>query len=453
MARRVFISFLGTNNYVECIYKYNGILSEPVRFVQEALISHICKDWTEKDKIIIFCTSKESTGMIGSKEINWLDNGTSSSGVWGLEHRLKKLHEEHVINTPYEQIDIESGFTEDEIWKIFNTVYKQLLPSDQIFFDVTHAFRSIPLFSVVLFNYSKFMIGTHLSSIMYGAFEKIGPSSIVREMPLEKRIAPIIDLTNIARLQEYNQIASGLKDFGKVKPIKNIITNDQSETADHALKELEDAITELDEYITTIDLKSIKSGKFITKFRNNYKFVKRKMKFAEPIMNILEELNKETSDFVSEDSFRNIEASINWTIKHDMLMQTFPLTEEYIILRVANILKDMRPKQLSSKRFRMFTSSILGMPEEDFNLKNWKDTLAEYPDVADDMSEDFLIKEIRPKYDEIRTARNSLAHGNGSVKYDDLKKLIPTIIDCIEYVNAEYKKYPSTIYIIKTICC
>lgn len=37
MPRKVFISFLGTNNYVQCRYDINGVVSAPVRFVQEAL--------------------------------------------------------------------------------------------------------------------------------------------------------------------------------------------------------------------------------------------------------------------------------------------------------------------------------------------------------------------------------------------------------------------------------
>lgn len=452
MGKKVFISFLGTNNYVECKYKFNDNVSKPVRFVQEALIEHICKDWSEKDKILIFCTSKESTGELGSKEINWLDKNDTDNKEFGLKHMLDDLFKQCEFKAQIEEIDIELGFSETEIWNIFDHVYQKLEAGDQIYFDVTHAFRSIPLFSVVLFNYSKFMIGTQVKMVVYGAFEKLGPAFKVKELPVDERIAPIVDLTNIVRLQEYNQIASGLKEFGKVKPINTILNENTSPTPDNALRELSSAVKELDEYIDTIDLKSIKSGKFITKFRNSYKFIKRKGKLVKPINNILDELDKETIDFVGEDSFRNIEVAINWTIKHDMLMQAFPLTEEYIILRVADMLSDMRPPELPSKKFRIFTSSILGMPEADFIAKNWKDSLALYPDSADSMSEDFLIKELRPNYNRIREARNSLAHGNGSVKYQELRKLIPVIIDCIEHLNAAYIKYPSTKYIIDNLC-
>jgi len=445
---------LGTNNYVLCRYAMDDVVSEPVRFVQEALIENLCKDWAEADRIFIFCTSKESTGELGSKEINWLDNGqaraTDESEKIGLQHRLQDLQARIGLKPQIEQLDIEAGFSEEEIWDIFNTVYSKLQPRDQIYFDVTHAFRSIPLFSVVLFNYSKMMIGTQLMSIMYGAFEKLGPAFKVKELPIDERVAPVIDLTNIARLQEYNQIAGSQKGFGKVKQLKEAIASELADSSNQAVKDLCNSISELDEYIATINIKAIKAGKFISKFRNNYKNVKKKMALTKPLSNLLDELDRETVDFVGENNYRNIEAAINWTIKHDMLMQAYPMAEEYIVLRVADMFKDIKPPQLSPKKYREFISGILGAPDEDFLSKSWRFCLADFPDVADELSDDFLIRELRPLYDPIRQSRNALAHANG-IGYEELRKGIPNIIDCIKHLNAAYESYPSTKYILDNL--
>ena len=456
MARKVFISFLGTNNYVQCRYDISGDVSAPVRFVQEALIEHVCKKWTEEDRIFIFCKSKEKTGENGSKEINWFDNGQLRAAddleKIGLEHCLMNLKSRIGLNAHIEEHDIDAGFSEEEIWDIFDTVYAMLQPDDQIYFDVTHAFRSIPLFSIVLFNYSKFMMDTRLMSIMYGAFEKLGQRDKVKEIPIEKRIAPVIDLTNIVRLQEYNQIASGLKDFGKVKLLKDAIEANRESASDMTIRNLAESISELDEYIETIDLKEIKSGKFIQKFRSNYKNIKRKKKMVKPISKILDELYKETEDFVETNNYRNIEAAINWTIKHEMLMQTYPLAEEYVILCVANMYNDLKPKELSFKQYRSLVSSVLGMSEKDFLSRNWKDMLSDYPDVSDTLADEPFIRDLRPKYDPLRKSRNSLAHGNGAIKYSELKKGIPVVIECIQYLNPDYENYSSTQQILQELC-
>ncbi|MBQ8114760.1 MAG: TIGR02221 family CRISPR-associated protein [Prevotella sp.] len=453
MARKVFISFLGTNNYVNCRYQYNDWISEPVRFVQEAMIDYICSDWTAEDRILIFCTSKESTGELGSKELNWLDEGQPKAidaiEKTGLQTRLQELKQRKDLKAEIEQVDISAGFTEEEIWEIFNTVYSKLQAEDEIYFDVTHAFRSIPLFSVVLFNYSKFMIDTRLISIMYGAFEKLGPLYKVKEIPEDKRIAPIIDMTNIARLQEYNQAASELKEFGRVKSLQEHIKLHDEETVIQSVRDLQDSIFKLDEYITTINIKEIKKGEFITAFRNNYKNIRKRNDIPKPIKHILEELNKETEEFVSAPSFKNLEAAINWTIKHEMLMQVFPLAEEYIILRMTEEYKDMIPNEISNKDKREFMSSVLGMPKKDFDNRTWRNILAEYPDATDDISEEEMIHELRPKYDVIRRIRNSIAHGNGVFKYAQIKAGINDVLWCLEFVNPEYKNYPSTQSIIK----
>ena len=144
---------------------------------------------------------------------------------------------------------------------------------------------------------------------------------------------------------------------------------------------------------------------------------------------------KETEEFVEESSYQNIEAAINWTIKHDMLMQAYPLAEEYVIMRVADFFSELRPKKLNAKQFRKFVSSILGMPKDDFVTRNWKEELADYPDVADEIAGESLVKELRPIYDPLRKARNSLAHGNGSIKYAELQKNIPNIRACVQFLN------------------
>jgi len=293
------------------------------------------------------------------------------------------------------------------------------------------------------------MKGTRLMTILYGAFEKLGPPNKVKEQPLEQRIAPVVDITNIARLQEYNQVASSLKEFGKVTRLKDAIIAEQVSSSDQAIRDLGKSISQLDEYIATIDLKEIKRGKFISSFRNYYKTIRKRQNIAVPIKNILDELYKETEGFVSQDDYRNIEEAINWTIKHDMLMQAYPLAEEYIISRFYDMFIDIKPSLLSKKDFRVFVSDILGAPEEDFKNRNWIRNAALYPEVADEIADDPLVREIRPMYEPLRLSRNSLAHGNGVIKYKELKKGIPNIIKCIKYLNAEYEHYASTESILK----
>ena len=224
MARKVFISFLGTNNYMQTCYELDDQRSDPVRFVQQALIGFLCADWSDTDRILIFYTEE-------SKKKNWLDGGQtrveSDIEYKGLKSVLRDMSlpvpvegclRDMSLPVPVEGCEIKEGFTEADIWSIFDTVYSKLADGDEIYFDVTHAFRSIPLFSMVLFNYARFMKETRLAAIYYGAFEKLGPAFLVKQQIPDprNRVAPVIDLTSIARLQATNVAASDFLEFGKV---------------------------------------------------------------------------------------------------------------------------------------------------------------------------------------------------------------------------------------------
>ena len=72
--RKVFLSFLGTNDYLPCNYQIAG--HDPVanvRFVQEACIARWCVDWGSDDRIFL-CVTDES------HDRNWVDNGHKDKG-------------------------------------------------------------------------------------------------------------------------------------------------------------------------------------------------------------------------------------------------------------------------------------------------------------------------------------------------------------------------------------
>ena len=189
---RVYLSFLGTSDYVACTYYRDGegFEAENIRFVQEATISLCCSDWTSEDRILIFTTRD-------AYEKNWLDNGHKD---YATKERLactglSKCLSEIKPPCPVTRVDIPDGKSEAEIWDIFNIVFGLLKKDDEVVFDITHAFRSIPMLAIVILNYAKVMKNVTLVAIYYGAFEVLGNPHEVRKLPIEKRRAPIHDLT------------------------------------------------------------------------------------------------------------------------------------------------------------------------------------------------------------------------------------------------------------------
>ena len=54
----VYVSFLGTNDYLPCIYYKDDKEFRDTRFVQEATLGICCREWTDEDRIIIFTTDE-----------------------------------------------------------------------------------------------------------------------------------------------------------------------------------------------------------------------------------------------------------------------------------------------------------------------------------------------------------------------------------------------------------
>ena len=149
----VYISFLGTNDYLPCIYTSGEYKSGIIRFVQEATIERSCSQWGKNDRVLIF-----STGEAEKK--NWVDDGHVDHKTKdvlrrkGLYRCLKALD----LPPEIEMIPVPEGKSEAEIWDIFNIVFNFIRQDDEVVFDITHAFRSISLSAPFLKFYDEFIL-------------------------------------------------------------------------------------------------------------------------------------------------------------------------------------------------------------------------------------------------------------------------------------------------------
>lgn len=410
MPRKVFISFLGTTDYVECYYDIDGRRSQPVRFVQEALIADGCKDWdAQNDKIYIFCTA-------AATDNNWNDGGQAKSPqAEGLERRLLgALSRLGIPADIMEKVDIPEGFSEAEIWQIFSAVYDKLQKDDEIYFDVTHAFRFIPMLTTVLFNYAQAMKRVRVMSIKYGAFEKLGPAYKVKELPLEERVAPVLELKSIADLQFYTEAASDLERFGNVKSLVDAIPGPGKKVP--VLEEFASATEELVKNLAINRMEEIKSGHAIKNIRATWKPVK-KAGVPKPVQLIMERLMSYTADFVPEDSYANVEAAIAWDVKYQMFPQAFTMLQEYVISRVCDWLKgdaahaDAAARFEDDKPLREFVSAVLGLDEQTRQDKTqWHGQLREHEALADSLLSCAFIQALRPAYGKLTISRNAINH-------------------------------------------
>ena len=79
-----------------------------------------------------------------------------------------------------------------EIWDNFETIYRELQEHDEIYFDITHSFRYLPMLLMILLSYSEFLKKTKVMSVTYGNYEMSKKND---------GFAPIMDLMPLVLLK------------------------------------------------------------------------------------------------------------------------------------------------------------------------------------------------------------------------------------------------------------
>lgn len=350
MGRKVFISFLGTQNYVETCYQFeDGNFAAPTRFVQEAILSKIAYDWINSDVIYIFCT-------VQAFKANWENNGHEKVREeienTGLKERLINLN----IKAKIDVVEIKEGFTNTEIWEVFQSVYSKLLVEDEIYLDITHAFRSIPIFSSTLLNYARFLKNISVKQIHYGAFEKLGPAYKVYEMQLHDRIAPVLNLINIEHLHQWTHAAQMFLETGSTRYLNNMLSEDDNTALSNFALEISE-VRGLDIFCgNSADDVSIQ---FETLTIPNSPF--------EEIKNIV--LNYIKS--FSKNSLDNLYEAVKYCYNFNLIQQGLTILTELIISKTLFVIGFQEQEDYLNRSYRSAVSAALCIKKKekfDFNM-------------------------------------------------------------------------------------
>jgi len=313
MARKVFMSVLGSTPYQECLYVdyQTNFKSSNTRFIQVAMFEKLICNWSSNDVAYIFLT----TGLKGSEKKNWLDNGHCKYGTdevipsTGLQKILVNMN----LPCTIKPVHIKNGDNETEIWENFRIIFDCLQSDDEVFFDVTHGFRSLPMLTLVLNNYSKFLKNIKVSSISYGNYEAKN----------EFKEAPIINLTPLTELQDWTIAASTFIETGKTDKISALSKNDEFKVLDGFVNQIYECRGK-----DIIEGKDAVNAKSVIESRTSVSG-----RFIELFGKVAETFNKyQNNDILN--GFRAVE----FCIKHHLVQQGITLLQESTITLVLYIL-------------------------------------------------------------------------------------------------------------------
>lgn len=169
----VFISCLGVGNYREL--EYAPLQTEPesksikTRFIQLARLrtlqaKGINFEGTLEGSQIKDCYILVTKGDDGSKRKNWLDNGHGDTPCEGLK---TCLHKDGIPDV--KAISISNGSNESEMWEIFSQVADLIPDGADIYVDLTHGFRTLPVIVLLALEYVEKIKDARIVELTYGA--------------------------------------------------------------------------------------------------------------------------------------------------------------------------------------------------------------------------------------------------------------------------------------------
>ncbi len=157
------ISFLGTNNYEETVYRWRD------QEMRTAYSAAACCKFLKPDEVIVFSTDL-------AHEKNWE----------GLCRAIKQA--EGPI-PDYKQIDL--GKNEEELWQIFSDLTETIPSGSEIAIDLTNGQRSLPAVVILASIFMKTGLNIEVRHLFYGAY-KIDPAT--------PGYSPMFDLSSMLNL-------------------------------------------------------------------------------------------------------------------------------------------------------------------------------------------------------------------------------------------------------------
>ncbi|MBR5950240.1 MAG: TIGR02221 family CRISPR-associated protein [Actinomycetaceae bacterium] len=350
----VFISFLGTGNYVACNYRLGHRTSANVRFIQSALLELVPSDGM---RALVFTTPK-----------------AAQTNLPALQEECRQRS----LPAP-ESVAIPDGGSEEELWEIFRIVGDAIPECSRIIFDITHSFRSLPLLMTLLLNYLRITKRVEVEACYYGAFEKLGFLNDVQNMPLDERNAPVFDLTPFFALNDWAQAISHYLDYGRADNLVTLIReplaqklreSGGSDPAAHMLRGVVNNVEKFSLMVHTADCPGIYAMRFATGILAPLDQVLLQsgsqvpLPQMQPLLPVLQRVRDVFSCY-EDASMQNGVRAAWWCVQHDLVPQGFTILQETIVsLECSRLQQHLDRRKWNERARREFVSNLLGLKSQ-----------------------------------------------------------------------------------------
>jgi CRISPR-associated Csx2 family protein len=400
------LSFLGTGNYLPCRYQHAGETSSVVNYIQLALLE-LLKDLQRSDtRVSIFLTRE-------AREKHWEPDACSPSSSPRLGYLLKEKFP--FINV--QAVLIPEGKNTEELWQIFKIVFDHLKEGETLYLDVTHSFRSLPIFGLALLNYSRIVKNVQIGGIFYGAFEVMGPAKEVERIAPENRIAPVFDLGNVYTLMEWSTAVHVFLFTGRAEELAELVRGNLKPILSDPGKinleakgeqKLADMLRIVSLDLLTNRGAAIQKGETFLKLQRTFQDLQGKSLNFKPLEPLLYKVQEKIHGFREED-LRNGYRGVQWCIQHGWVQQGITQLQETIITHQLKFLSE-NPADREKREIVSIVFGAKGSPLGTAD-RGYQEGLKRNQHLTKTIFDHKFCEVASPPYNQLRDLRNSINHG------------------------------------------
>lgn len=420
------ITFLGTGFYDKCIYTFEHIESRETHFIQTAIYEVLKEHGEEIDELYLFLTPKAKEGNFTTGNVSRLD-GKKYEGLKTVWEQYFPTEQDKLI-----VVDIEHDQSEAKQWELFEQIFDIIDENDELYIDITHSFRSIPLVSLIIANYAKTIKNAKIKKLLYGNFEQLDKTT---------NKAPIVDITSLANLLDWTTSVESFLRTGNPTQIQQLTKERLAQNfKDVELKEinrLTDKLVELNENMVTS--RGTTFEPVLQEIDHILQDVKDITSSKLPQMTKLFEKIEQKMELFEGNTYERMWGAIKWCVEHELYQQAFTFAREFMITIVVDQLTHLEEvqnikKQKERRALRDDVSAmILHCVNPNVNIKR---TSLRYPTIYDPVIEIVHNNLDHFKvYDTIVDYRNNINHAGyeqNELKFSRLEHKSKNIVEAIK---------------------
>ena len=231
-------------------------------------------------------------------------------------------------HTQIVEVDIPDGKSEAELWEIFEAISEVVQEGDEIAFDITHSFRSLPMIALLTIAYLKQVKGVKVQYVLYGAYEA-----------RDNQGAPVFDLTPFADLLDWlaaAKIFTATGDSSELGQLIQEIQNDAyrnrkafAENLPRALKNFGAALAEVSDDLLLARVPNLPES-VINLIEKQKRASAEVSQWAPPLRLLLDKIAAAYAPF-QDDSLPTQAKLIRWYLNHNHIVQAMTLAREWVV--------------------------------------------------------------------------------------------------------------------------